>query len=194
MTVSDRVAEAPNLSFSRNRELVAFLEQLGARRIEHTQRTFLDHLVGTAAILERWGARDAVCQAGLFHSIYGTEYFGDAVLSFDDRDRVRSVLGAEAERLAYVFCAFDRNSIHGAMRRSPPSVRQFQGDALIEISVAEMSDLFWILFANELEQAPFQTLSVDAKAWRRRSILGSARHLPERALRDLEAFYGSLQA
>jgi|AntAceMinimDraft_12_1070368.scaffolds.fasta_scaffold373654_1 hypothetical protein len=33
------------------------------------------HLAGVRRVLHAWGAGDDVCDAGLFHSIYGTEGF-----------------------------------------------------------------------------------------------------------------------
>lgn len=36
---------------------------------------FDQHLRGVQAILRHWGADDAVSDAGLFHSIYGSEAF-----------------------------------------------------------------------------------------------------------------------
>ena len=52
------------------------LRRLGFDTLEHDSHVpFLAHLVGTARVLRSWGSRPALCDAGLFHSAYGTEYF-----------------------------------------------------------------------------------------------------------------------
>ena len=45
-----------------------------------------------------------MCDAGLFHSIYGTEGFQGFTLPFDRRDDIRALIGDRAERLVWVFC------------------------------------------------------------------------------------------
>ena len=59
----------------------AFLTALGTDDIPHGSRvdskgesngSFLDHLSGCEEQLREWGCEDAVCWAGLYHSVYGT--------------------------------------------------------------------------------------------------------------------------
>jgi ribosomal protein L16 Arg81 hydroxylase len=179
-----RFADAPNV--------VSFLEGLGAARVRHSDRTFLDHLVGTAAILERWGASDPLCRAGLLHSVYGTEYFRGGVLSFDDRERVRALAGERAERLAYVFCAFERATIYGALERGAPYVVDQRGTgAKIPISEEELANLVWLVWANALEQAPRGRPSDTARERSLKALAASAPLLPEVALRELREVYAS---
>jgi len=45
-----------------------FLREVNTQEIPHTERALLDHLLGTRQLLVEWGARPAVCDAGLFHS------------------------------------------------------------------------------------------------------------------------------
>jgi hypothetical protein len=77
--------------------------------------SFLDHLVGTQAILRAWGCAEHVCQAGLFHSIFGTESFQAFSLPLDEagsnRATVRATIGKEAEGLALVNCVMERDSL-----------------------------------------------------------------------------------
>lgn len=183
-------AGATNLSFADAGRLVDFLKDLGADRVRHSKRTFLEHLVGTAAILERWGGGERVCKAGLFHSIYGTSFFRGAIISFAERARVAVLLGAEAERLAYVFCAFDRSSAYRAIDRGPPyHVDKVDGGEPIAVSEDELRDLLWIIWANALEQAPQTGLSAAARIRSRDFIAKCARYLPDRAAQELRAFY-----
>lgn len=185
MTASDNP-----LSFDDATDLVAWLKELGADYIGHRGGTFLDHLVGTARLLERWGASAALCKAGLFHSIYGTEWFRRPPLSFADRDIVRQRIGADAERLAFVFCAFERASLFRALRAGEPYRVALLGGGEIEISAQDAADLVRLVWANALEQAPRAKLSVKARARSARAIQRSRRFLGKQALRDLEAFYG----
>lgn len=135
--------------------LTGFLGQLGADRIAHSNRTLLDHLVGTCALLERWGCPESVCKAGLFHSIYGTSFFRDAPLTYGDRAVVLEQLGDEAERLAWLFCALDRGEFYRVFEAGPPFWLHLlfdQGEG--EVEWRDLQGLAAILWANALEQAP----------------------------------------
>ena len=55
---------------------LTFLKRMGCDTAEHdTGCTFLEHLSGVANVLASWGEPESVANAGLFHSIYGTELF-----------------------------------------------------------------------------------------------------------------------
>src|ERR1043165_1812130 len=86
------------------------LRSLGFGDLMHDSHVpFLAHLIGTRRLLAAWGSRAALCDGGLFHSVYGTEYFQpDRV---PDRDDVRAVIGAEAERIAWLWCAVQRETL-----------------------------------------------------------------------------------
>jgi hypothetical protein len=185
------MAEHQALAFDRDGGIVAFLKGLGADRVGHSRGTFLDHLMGTAALVERWGAGEDACKAALLHSVYGTEYFRGAIVSFDDRDRVRAVAGARAESLAYVFCAFDRSSIFRAIDKGAPyRVARRSDGAPIDVSEADLRDLLCVLWANEIEQAPRTGTPREARAQLGRRMAKSGPFLPEAARRDLSAFCG----
>src|SRR5215471_12540581 len=173
-----------------DKELVGFLEELGAGRVRHSRRTLLEHLVGVAAILERWGAPDRVWKAGLFHSVYGTEYFKDSVLPFDARPRVREKIGEDAERLAWIFCAFDRGSLYRAIERGAPyEVELLHGGGRHGVTEREIGDLVWLVWANALEQVPHLKPKDEERARSRKSIARVARYLPDPIRRELEETY-----
>ena len=54
---------------------IAYLRSRGAAETSHSNRMLLKHLIGTWEQLAIWGARRTLCDAGLFHSVYGTEHF-----------------------------------------------------------------------------------------------------------------------
>ena len=88
-----------------------FLEHLGADQVKHSGRTLLRHLVGTWRILSKEAEPESVCLGGLYHSIYGTNFFKTAIMDagqVKNRELIRSIIGDEAEHLAYLFCTIDR--------------------------------------------------------------------------------------
>lgn len=88
---------------------LALLKQLGFGELEHDSHVpFLSHLVGTRRVLVEWGERPAMCDAGLFHSAYGTEYF--PVDQDVDRGEVQAVIGVEAETIAHAWCTIRRDT------------------------------------------------------------------------------------
>jgi hypothetical protein len=81
-----------------------FLSKLGASAVPHGQRSLLEHLIGTCRLLEEHKERDAVCLAGLCHSIYGTNLFKHVTLESETgREMLRAEIGAEAENLVWLF-------------------------------------------------------------------------------------------
>src|SRR5262249_28944410 len=92
--------------------LVRELAARGAAKTRHGRRTFLEHLIGTWRILQLWPQPEALCPAGLFHSVYGTEYFRTSHYATTERERVRAVIGEEAEEIAFSFCTIERRAIH----------------------------------------------------------------------------------
>src|SRR2546426_322544 len=89
---------------------VRFLRKANTEGMLHTQRALLDHLLGTRQLLVEWGARPAVCDAGLFHSVYGTEHYEPKAIPLTRRAEVRQLIGDEAESLAWLFCTIRRET------------------------------------------------------------------------------------
>ena len=80
--------------------------------LEHTgSAAFDDHLKGVQAILRFWNSPVHLTNAGLFHSIYGTEGFQGFSLPLSERSAITNLIGAKAEKLAYVFCMVDRSTV-----------------------------------------------------------------------------------
>ena len=90
-------------------EYVEFLKAAGTHTMHHKNgRSSLSHLSGTYRLLKQWGNPERVCAAGLFHNVYGTAAFRRQTFSLNDRERVRSCIGHEAEHLAHLFCIANR--------------------------------------------------------------------------------------
>ena len=95
----------------------------------------MSHLFGTRRILAEWGSRPALCDAGLFHSAYGTEcYQPDDV---PDRASVAVVIGDEAERIAWLWCVIERDRID--VER--PCVPDRRSGELIELEPRQLGDI-----------------------------------------------------
>ncbi len=121
------------------------------------------------SLLEAWGARPELASAGRFHSVYGTAFFRAAPLEAQqskDRELVRSVIGEEAERLAFLFSHIDRPQLVTSYETTCPvcpaapepcicggpfSLALRAGLATYSASLAEVQDLVTILWANEAE-------------------------------------------
>ena len=92
--------------------LHAYITQSVPAVLEHTGSEAFDaHLQGVQAILRHWGAPAHLYNAGLFHSIYGTEGFQGFSIPLSDRDAIRNLIGDEAEKLCWIFCMVDRSTV-----------------------------------------------------------------------------------
>jgi hypothetical protein len=101
----------------RDKELHAMLKKSIPAALEHTgAASFDEHLIGVQAVLRSWVPDDEeLCDAMLFHSIYGTEGFAGYALPWSERTAVRKLIGHRAERYAWLFCAMDRSSFDVAV-------------------------------------------------------------------------------
>ena len=91
-----------------------YLMQTETNHKSHSGVTLIDHLVGVHDILKEWKAPQYLQDAGLFHSIYGTTVFEHQ--STNDRDKIRELIGEQAEELVYQFSTLIQprlNSIRG---------------------------------------------------------------------------------
>lgn len=70
--------------------------------VHHLDRTLFVHLLGTYKMLKSLGKPEYVCLAGLYHSVYETEYF-EFNTPFT-RERVKELIGEQAEAVVYEFC------------------------------------------------------------------------------------------
>jgi taurine dioxygenase len=182
----------PTLRDSYAPPLLAFLRELGAERVPHSRRTLFDHLVGTAAQLEKWGADDDLCRAGLFHSIYGTERFEEALLPFDARPRVREQISERAERLAWIFCAFERRSLFRAIPKGEPyKVELVAGKEKLVVTRQEVVDLLSIFWANSVDQLDAFDINAEIRARSTRGVDLSRPFLPASVCDEIKARYAA---
>jgi Domain of unknown function (DUF6817) len=131
-----------------------FLVALGVSDVPHTQKTYLGHLIGVHRFMRELGCSEEICQAGLFHSVYGTERFQGFTLPVKRRGEVRQLIGERAERLAYLNCAMDRASIDREVERGtgPYRIMDRLTGAEVELNRADFDDLCRVHLYDLLEQ------------------------------------------
>jgi hypothetical protein len=83
-----------------------YLISIGVKDTAHGNRTFYEHLCNVEDILKLCRVDKDVCLAGLYHSIYGTNYF--QLKTTDNRDAIKTVIGERAEYLVWIFCNAQR--------------------------------------------------------------------------------------
>lgn len=95
------------------------LDRLGASILsvangyKHSRgRDFQDHLQGVAGLLQRWEQDALTVQVGLFHSAYSTQQYPYGLYSYQQRDKLRALIGHDAERLVFLFCSHDRVDLY----------------------------------------------------------------------------------
>ena len=120
----------------------------------HTGGALLDHLRGTHDFLQTWRNDQAVCVGGLFHSIYGTQAYRTESASLDDRQRIRSVIGERAERLAFLFCVTKRAGFFDAIGKDRPTLWDRVLEKRTPVTPSEVRDLIEMEIANYLEFMP----------------------------------------
>jgi Rps23 Pro-64 3,4-dihydroxylase Tpa1-like proline 4-hydroxylase len=106
------------------------------KNIKHSKGTFKDHLVGTYNLLKELNQREEVCLAGLFHSIYDTEFFKAGI--HPSEEEIINLIGEYANDLVVVFCKDRRDDIIMNNR--------------LKFNTRKHLDLLYILLANEVEQ------------------------------------------
>ncbi|WP_371588620.1 DUF6817 domain-containing protein [Streptomyces virginiae] len=133
---------------------IDFLELHGAGAMQHSSADLLTHLEGVHDLLQSWNAREALCDAGLFHSAYGTEIFPTGAVPHDLRPAVRDLIGEEAEELAYLFGTVARSGLFDAAFEGAPFLLESRSGDYIGVTSAQYSDLATLTVANWLEQRP----------------------------------------
>jgi hypothetical protein len=135
--------------------ILGSLERFGVSTTDHGPTTLGSHLKGTHELLKSWDCREAICLAGLCHSIYGTESFSKTPATLENRSYLRELIGYEAEKLAYLFGAHKKDSLWKNIERSNDfSVQDRFDQSQVILSREELGSLITITLANWLEQRP----------------------------------------
>ena len=134
---------------------IEFLRSRGAMAQPHSFSNLMQHLIGTRAILLSWQASPALCTAGLFHSVYGTESFQIASADFAEREVIREIIGEKCEEIVYYFSVMTRESFEANLTLESEFNRRIHKRTSlewIEISASMFHNLCNLSAANWLEQ------------------------------------------
>jgi hypothetical protein len=132
-----------------------FLRKANTDGMPHTDRDLLDHLLGTRQLLVEWEARPALYDAGLFHSVYSTEYYGQRAVPLTMRNEVRQLIGDEAESLVWLFCMMRRGTLFQNLGREGEfRVQHRLTDEWLPLTKIQFQDLLTMTLANSLEAFP----------------------------------------
>jgi hypothetical protein len=164
-----------------SRPLTDFLLAMGVEKVAHSNKTYLAHLVAVYRLMQSQGCTEEVCQAGMFHSIYGTELFQGFKLPLERRGDVQALIGERAERLAYINCAMDRASFDRALEGEEERhrIRDRLTSEEVVLSRADFDDLCRVHLYDWLEQVP---RSRHGWAYRRSAYRRMAERLGEQAV------------
>lgn len=167
---------------------IAYLERHGAADTAHSDADLLAHLKGVHDLLRSWGARDALCDAGLFHSAYGTDIFPTGTVPHEERPAVRALIGEEAETIAYLFGTLTRASLFDAAFDGPPFLLESRAGETVGVTEAQYADLAAVTVANWLEQRP--RFPEEKRLSRAREFDAMRAYLPAAIRAALEDAYG----
>ncbi len=170
---------------------IKFLVEHNAIGASHSARSLLNHLAGTRALLEAWELPQEVCDAGLYHAVYGTESYSKNLLPPDLRSEVRAVIGDAAEFLAHAFGAMKKDSFYANLDREAEfGVKSRFDDSLIPLGMTEFVALCHISVANWLEQR--RRISPEHRNIRSDEFRKMRRFLNAKARAALDEAYGFL--
>jgi Rps23 Pro-64 3,4-dihydroxylase Tpa1-like proline 4-hydroxylase len=93
---------------SKTENAIIHLSEL-SKQISHGHGAYLQHCLEVYNILTDKHCSEDVRLAGLYHSVYGTEFF-DAGVNIT-RETVRSVIGEYAEELVHSFCTIENRDL-----------------------------------------------------------------------------------
>jgi hypothetical protein len=130
------------------------LRALGADAFAHVNGALGPHLAKTERLLRAWGSREALCTAGLYHAVYGTDGIRGSLAGLERRSELAGTIGAEAEAIVYLYGACDRDVFHPRIGTADRYrfVDRFTGAEHV-IAERELRDFCELTVANELELA-----------------------------------------
>ena len=159
LIVEPRAAPPGDDGVDRSGSLAMLCDEMKCHEISHSSRFFIDHLLRVSFILEDWGCDGTAVLCGLFHSVYGTASFSHATLKWSERDKLRAVIGDEAEELVYMFCTASAKEVWAAVKSSAkqdaPETFELGNShtkGTHRVSARQLAQLAEVKLANQAEQ------------------------------------------
>jgi hypothetical protein len=132
-----------------------FLREANTEGMPHSDHGLLAHLLGTRQLLVEWEARPALCDAGLFHSVYGTDCYELKAVPLTMRNGVQQLIGEEAESLVWLFCTMRRETLfQNPGPKGELRVQHRLTDEWLPLTKIQYEDLLTMTIANTLEAFP----------------------------------------
>ncbi|HZZ47802.1 MAG TPA: alpha/beta hydrolase [Pseudonocardia sp.] len=158
---------------------LGLLREVSAGQLDHPGGHLLDHLRRVHRLVAAWGGSRRARLAALCHAMYGTDGFPHPLLDLDQRDRVRAVIGDEAESLVYLYGACDRARTYPHLDGSPVALTdRFTGETAI-LRAGDLAEFALLTVANELDVARTAALDESTRQGIRSLIAGLAIHAPD---------------
>src|SRR5713226_8702671 len=157
------------------------LRELSTDESSHSGRTLFEHLKGTHDLLDKWENPQDLCVGGLFHSIYGTEYYKVQSANVADRKHIADVIGPRAEELAFLFCTTDRVSFFKEADNQDPVLIDRTTKEHVPVSTATLGALIEIEVANYVEQFKPDTASAKLIEFMRYMLRAGKDHMTRKA-------------
>jgi hypothetical protein len=121
----------------------------------------------------------------LCHATYGTDGFPPALLPLAERDRLREVIGDDAEALVYLYDACDRKATYRHLGADPlPLTNRFTGE-IVRLGGEDLTDFALLTITNELDVARHAALDDTARQGLRNLIDALAAYVPEASAKAL---------
>lgn len=116
---------------------------------EHSNSNFFNHLKNVYELLVQMKQPDYICDAGLYHSIYGTSYFSSESSEYVSEDRVKTLIGDKAESLVKMFCTLNP--------RTQEIFNMSKSDTKKELLIIEFANLY-----EQIDRKPEYRSSLNA--------------------------------
>lgn len=123
----------------------------------HKAGTFRHHLGGVARALTLWQQPREVRLLGLLHSVYGNAFVD--LVKFDagtERERLRALVGEQAEHLIYLFCTISRTEFTQKLQAhqidADGSMEVAQGPRRLRLTPYEVAAFAIVTMADAMEQ------------------------------------------
>lgn len=115
--------------------------------VEHGRDYYISHCLGVYTFLKQLSAPTEVCLAGLFHSIYGNEFFNPNLNL--TRDLVKDYIGERSEDLSYTFCNLENRDV--AILKNTNNFDERKRKDLLFVNYANLVDQSWSISDSNLD-------------------------------------------
>jgi hypothetical protein len=138
------------------KEKMHALKDLGVGEFGHLNGSLESHLSGTYELLMEWNNPEYICDAGLYHAVYGTQPMKRLGIrhkefSPSDRPKIREIIGEKSEQLVYLYGACDRDYFYPQIGSPMAVYRDRHTGEARELDPETLKDILEITIANELE-------------------------------------------